>query len=59
MRPEYDFRDGVRGKFAERYRRGTNVVVIDEDLVPEFPDAKAVNSALRELKQRREREGAA
>lgn len=32
MRAEYDFRDGVRGKYAERYARGTNVELLDPDL---------------------------
>jgi hypothetical protein len=34
MRAEYDFRGGVRGKYAERYASGTNVVLLDPD-VPE------------------------
>ena len=29
MRPHYDFRGGVRGKYVSRYRAGTNVVVLD------------------------------
>ena len=28
-RAEYDFRGGVRGKYAARYARGTNVVLLD------------------------------
>jgi hypothetical protein len=31
MLEEYDFRGGVRGKYAGRYAEGTNVVVIDPD----------------------------
>ena len=38
MRPEYDFRGGVRGKYAERYARGTNVVLLDPDVGEVFPD---------------------
>ena len=49
MRDEYDFAGGVRGKYAARYRCGTNVVVIDPDLVALFPDAASVNEALRSL----------
>ena len=37
MRPEYDFSKGVRGKYAKRYAEGTNVVLIDPDLVKSFP----------------------
>ena len=49
MRPEYDFRGGVRGKYASRYRAGTNVVVLDPDVAAAFPNAGAVNRALRAL----------
>jgi hypothetical protein len=49
MRPEYDIRGGVRGKYYERYRQGTNVVVLDPDVAAVFHDATAVNQALRML----------
>ena len=49
MLPEYDFRKGVRGKYAERYAKGTNVVVLAPDVAEFFPDAEAVNAALRAL----------
>jgi hypothetical protein len=49
MRTEYDFSSGVRGKFAEEYARGTNVVVLDPELTTAFPDSKTVNEALRSL----------
>ena len=49
MRPEYDFRGGVRGKYVSRYRAGTNVVVLEPDVAAAFPDAAAVNRALRTL----------
>lgn len=49
MRPEYDFRGGVRGKYVARYRNGTNVVVLDPDIAEAFPNAGAVNRALRAL----------
>ena len=57
LRPEYDFRDlgeGVRGKYQKRYEEGANVVVIEPDLVKVFPNAEAVNEALRELLSRRQ-----
>ena len=47
MLEEYDFTDGERGKYAERYANGTNVVVIDPDLAQFFPDNESVNEALR------------
>lgn len=46
---EYDFSNGVQGKYAEKYRKGTNVVVIDPDIVKFFPDHDSVNQALRRL----------
>lgn len=49
MRPEYDFRGGVRGKYARRYAEGTNVVVLDPDVAAAFPDAASVNRALRKV----------
>ncbi len=49
MMEEYDFSGGVRGKYAKRYAEGTNVVVIDPDVVEFFPDHDAVHEALRGL----------
>ena len=49
MRPEYDFSKGVREVTAKRYALGTNVVVLDPDVVRLFPNATAVNEALRAL----------
>ena len=52
LAPEYPgglIRAGVRGKYAQRYRDGSNVVVIDPDLSKAFPDARAVIEALRAL----------
>jgi hypothetical protein len=49
MRAEYDFSGGVRGKYAERYARGTNVVLLDADVAEVFRDAESVNRALRAL----------
>lgn len=51
LRPEYDLRvllkDGVRGKYVESYRTGTNLVLLDPDVAKAFPDETAVNEALR------------
>ncbi len=46
---EYDFSGGVRGKYAQRYAEGTNVVVIDPDVAEYFPDHDTVNESLRGL----------
>jgi len=54
MLPEYDFskmKGGVRGKYVERYRTGTNVVLLDPDVAQAFPTSDSVNQALRLLIQ--------
>lgn len=47
MLREYDCSDGVRGKYAGRYAKGSNVVVLEPDVAKVFPNADAVNSSLR------------
>jgi len=47
--PEYDFSGAVRGKYSERYRQGTNVVLLDPDIAAVFRDSAAVNDTLRLL----------
>ena len=49
MLPEYDFSNAVRGKYYERVKESSNVVVIDPDVAELFPNAEAVNGALRVL----------
>ncbi len=49
MRPEYDLRGGVRGKYYEQYMEGTNVVLLDPDVAAVFRDSESVNQALRVL----------
>ncbi|MEO8498039.1 MAG: hypothetical protein ABI614_23485 [Planctomycetota bacterium] len=49
MLKEYDFSDGVRGKYAERFAAGSNVVVLPPELAQAFPTAEAVHEALRGL----------
>jgi hypothetical protein len=52
LRPEYDLsklKGGVRGKYYERARAGTNLVLIEPDLANVFPDTESVNRALRLL----------
>jgi hypothetical protein len=54
LRAEYDFsqmQGGVRGKYVERYRTGTNLVLLDPDVAQAFPNDAAVNEALRLLMQ--------
>lgn len=61
LRPEYDFAQmagGVRGKYAERYRAGTNLVRLDPDVAMAFPSEEAVNEALRLLIQIAQRQQA-
>ena len=47
MRQEYDLRGGVRGKYYERYRQGTNIILLEPDLARVFKDSATVNEALR------------
>ena len=51
LRPEYDLarllRNGVQGKYADRYREGTNLVLLAPDVARAFPTEEAVNKALR------------
>ena len=49
MLEEYDFSNGVRGKYAEKYAEGSNVIAIDPDIAEFFPDHDSVNEALRHL----------
>ena len=52
LRPEYDLsklRGGVRGKYAERFKAGTNLVLLSPDVAKYFPDERSVNQALRSL----------
>jgi hypothetical protein len=49
MLAEYDFGKGTRGKYAQRYAQGTNLVLLSPDVAEVFPDTEAVNEALRTL----------
>jgi hypothetical protein len=54
LRPEYDFatmQGGVRGKYVQRYRSGTNLILLDPDIAKAFPTDASVNEALRLLLQ--------
>lgn len=61
LRPEYDFSQlagGIRGKYVERYRAGTNLILLDADVAQAFPNEVAVNEALRLLMQIAQRQPA-
>jgi hypothetical protein len=50
IRPEYDFASmsgGVRGKYVEKLRRESNIVVLEPEVAAAFPTGDAVNAALR------------
>jgi hypothetical protein len=52
LRPEYDLsklKGGVRAKYHRRAAAATNLVLIEPDLAPLFPDSESVNRALRLL----------
>ena len=52
LRREYDLsklKGGIRGKYYEQARAGTNLVLIEPDLANVFPDTDSVNRALRLL----------
>jgi len=51
MRKEYDFSKGTRGKYAAKYKGGTNIVLLDPDVAKVFRTPRAVNQALRSLSQ--------
>jgi hypothetical protein len=58
LRPQYDFSNGVRGKYANRFREGSNVVVLDPDVAALFKTSESVNDALREFARSRGTGGA-
>lgn len=58
LRPAYDFSKGIRGKYAARYREGSNVVVLDPDVAATFKTPESVNDALREILRSRGAGGA-
>jgi len=52
LRPEYDLsqlKGGVRGKYASKYREGTNLILLAPDVAEVFKDNESVNEALRLL----------
>ena len=60
LRPEYkrsDFGTLVRGEYVEQLRTSSNVVVIAPEVADLFPNAAAVNAALRSLAEIAKRAG--
>ncbi len=52
LRDEYDFSKlpgGVKGKYAQRFRAGTNLAILAPDVAKAFPTNESVNEALRML----------
>lgn len=52
LRPEYKREDlgvGVRGKYYEEYRKGTDLVLLSPDVAEVFSTEETVNEALRSL----------
>lgn len=49
MLEEYDFSNVVRGKYADRFAKGANVVVLDADVAEVFATSESVNEALRAM----------
>lgn len=49
MLPEYDFSHAVRGKYAQQYAKGTNIVILDPEVAKVFRDSRSVNEALKSL----------
>lgn len=60
LRAEYkrsDFGALIRGKYAQRLHASSNVVILDADVSELFPNAEAVNAALRSLAEIARRAG--
>ena len=57
LRPEYDLKTllktGIRGKYAQRFREGTNLVLLEPDVAKAFPNPERVNEVLRLVMQLR------
>ena len=56
LRPEYDetsLKNGIRGKYAQQYAAGTNIVRLAPDVAAAFPTEEAVNQALRSVLKER------
>jgi hypothetical protein len=59
MRDQYDFSEGVVGKYAKKFKAGTNVVLLEPDVAKEFSSSEEVNRALRVYIREKKQSGAA
>jgi hypothetical protein len=62
LRPKYkrsDFGELVRGKYVDRLRESSNVIVLEPEVARVFPNGASVNDALRALAQIAKRTGSA
>lgn len=60
LEDDYDFSSGERGKYVERLKKGSNVIVLDPDVASQFDSPQAVNRALRVyLASKKDNQGAA
>jgi hypothetical protein len=46
---QYDFAKGIKGKYAAKYKAGTNIVLLEPDVAKVFRTPQSVNGALRAL----------
>jgi hypothetical protein len=46
-----DLKGGIRGKYLERYNKGTNLAKLAPDVRAAFPSDESVNKTLRSLMQ--------
>jgi hypothetical protein len=49
MLEEYNFSNGVQGKYAKEFKKGSNIVVLEPGVAEFFPDTESVNQTLRSL----------
>lgn len=52
IRPQYkrsDFKKLERGRYYERVKKSSNVVILDPEIAAVFPNSAAVNKALHSL----------
>ena len=59
MRDEYDFSEGEVGKYAARFKAGTNLILLEPDVAKEFESSQEVNRALRVYLRNKKQSGAA
>lgn len=48
-RPNLDWSKAVRGRYADRMKDGSNIVLLEPDVQARFPTSEKVNLALRAL----------